>query len=814
MITERNYRKLHNLSVGYVGGKVSLEIIQKAVEIYGGDGLQDDVEYNAVLAKSFHDFQNNLPQEADIVKAILPGQTKVVDGVMYIWSPTKNGSKTDYQWHVVKKTSSKKGGILNRDIEDDDIDKIQSDVNSMFPKDLSVLKTLQRLGGSTGAVLVEDPAGNKFVMKKGSNTNNGHVKSEYLTNQLYDILGIKTPDYEMYEENGETVLLSKFIPLTKAPTSSDYGKMAQHFVADALLANWDVYMNDNCLIDAGGRVIRVNNGGALNYRAQGSTKPFDDNVVLSFNGMVSHNQAVYNTLSKNDIIKQIAEIKSKKSDIVDFLKESGQDSLAATIGKRIDNLSAIIKNVDLVEYLQGIKPKQRKLKSKNDMYRELTDKELTDLWDKAKNWGGNDSYGKIFGTGKHGWEMLNAICELRGFNARPTVISDDDYWKEVDNNKDNQIFRGISQDSRNKLSFADMAESLMFEDDCFWGTIGVYGEGLYAANGDKFGDKSGYQNSHQFREARSYARQNGSGFVVKGFIEKDAKIAKYNDLVNEIAKLRNSIIAKSGDVDDATKDKIKNLEAEGKKLAKELMQLKDEVNNFRKNKEKSVYDAMNYDPSSIQEMYAIDDSTDWDYVNAFGEREIPSFKDYVEGNMVKWVKAQGGDAKIGKGHVVFSLPDADTTLTVSKLQYDGPHSIKRKNAFTPGHNYAVNMFHDWMAKEKIERVSKAVDEEIEKSDDEFNNLVKSVNSKENEVKQKEYELNNIKSSITSGKNAKIDSDASLLNFIANRGAGEVVGLYAAIKGIDVIEAKAGSDLNYKVVLNRSKLVLSSKVDMV
>ena len=115
-------------------------------------------------------------------------------------------------------------------------------------------------------------------MKKGTNTSSDHVRTEYLTNQLYDLLGLRVPDFELYEDNGEAVMLSKYIPMTKVPSAKNYDDMAKGFVIDALLANWDIYQNDNCLIDSAGRIIRVDNGGALNYRAQGSKKTFGDKV--------------------------------------------------------------------------------------------------------------------------------------------------------------------------------------------------------------------------------------------------------------------------------------------------------------------------------------------------------------------------------------------------------------------------------------------------------------------------------------------------------------------------------------------------------
>ena len=66
----------------------------------------------------------------------------------------------------------------------------------------------------------------------------------------------------MYDEGqNEKVLLSTYERGLKIPTTADYKKMADGFILDVLLANWDVYRNDNCLVDAAGNIHRIDNGG-------------------------------------------------------------------------------------------------------------------------------------------------------------------------------------------------------------------------------------------------------------------------------------------------------------------------------------------------------------------------------------------------------------------------------------------------------------------------------------------------------------------------------------------------------------------------
>ena len=148
----------------------------------------------------------------------------------------------------------------------------------------------------------------------------------------------------------------------------------------------------------------------------------------TFNSIVSFNPSVYATLSEADVLKQIAEVRSKKNDIVNFLKESGQDALAKTIGERIDNLKKIEDQFTFSKSLLNIPIKARKLKSDDEMNREIDDQELKDLWDNAQ---GKDASGKLFHIGNLGWSMVSDIAKLRGFDARPEVVTEDEYWKRI-----------------------------------------------------------------------------------------------------------------------------------------------------------------------------------------------------------------------------------------------------------------------------------------------------------------------------------------------------------------------------------------------
>ena len=153
-----------------------------------------------------------------------------------------------------------------------------------FPADPMALQPVRRLGGSTGAELVLDPAtGELFVRKMGASPE--HIRSENHADELYRSFGVLVPDSKLYERSGATpVKLSRYlddaVPIAtlKATNPKLYAKaierMKKDYAVDAVLGNWDVMGmdGDNVLVTPDGTPYRVDNGGSLEYRAMGTRK--------------------------------------------------------------------------------------------------------------------------------------------------------------------------------------------------------------------------------------------------------------------------------------------------------------------------------------------------------------------------------------------------------------------------------------------------------------------------------------------------------------------------------------------------------------
>jgi hypothetical protein len=158
-----------------------------------------------------------------------------------------------------------------------------------FPDDPENLKIVKPLGGSTGAELVEDEHGQRFVRKRGGEAGGEaaeHIRSEAAADEAYSALGVAVPRCRLYERAGTApVKLSKYIPDATSlgeylRTASDedrrrvVAEIGKDFDIDALFGNRDVVgmAQDNILVDANGKPWRIDNGSAFGWRAQGARK--------------------------------------------------------------------------------------------------------------------------------------------------------------------------------------------------------------------------------------------------------------------------------------------------------------------------------------------------------------------------------------------------------------------------------------------------------------------------------------------------------------------------------------------------------------
>lgn len=216
---------------------------------------------------------------------------------------------------------------------------------------LDRVQVVRSLGGSTGAELVEDPqTGARYVRKRGANAD--HLRSEVQADQVYRALGVPVPEPMLFETDKGPVKLAPFIEgqtlgeylkgATKAQRAALTAQVQSHFVADALLANWDVagLSLDNLLVDARGVIWRIGNGGSLRFRAQGGAKAFGPNVeeLTTLRDPKKNPQTakLFATLTEEDIHAQIRTVLGQRDALLSAAPPDLRDALAA----RMDDLES------------------------------------------------------------------------------------------------------------------------------------------------------------------------------------------------------------------------------------------------------------------------------------------------------------------------------------------------------------------------------------------------------------------------------------------------------------------------------------------
>ncbi|MBQ4196106.1 MAG: hypothetical protein II622_08340, partial [Thermoguttaceae bacterium] len=167
---------------------------------------------------------------------------------------------------------------------------------SKFPEDLTLAYEFKLTPeGSTGAryykfydkTTGEDQT---FVFKQGNFED--HIVNECYADRFYDASGIPVPDFRLYETDRGPAKLAEFhegilIREAWAILPTGLREVAREqlwfgFPCDVLLGNWDVCGSGygaNVLFEDTVLPLRIDNGGAMRYRAQGALK----NVLSPFN---------------------------------------------------------------------------------------------------------------------------------------------------------------------------------------------------------------------------------------------------------------------------------------------------------------------------------------------------------------------------------------------------------------------------------------------------------------------------------------------------------------------------------------------------
>lgn len=184
------------------------------------------------------------------------------------------------------------------------------------------------------------------------------VRNEFLAAKFYQMLGVSVPTLKLVEKDGKLGIASKWVDGMKMGNAEELAAaQGAHdaFAIDAWLANWDVVGlgNDNLMIGADGKAVRVDVGGSLVYRAQGEKKgdAFGDDVAelktLIDPKMNPKSAAVFSGVNKDSMAWGLSQLnKLKPSQIEELVEKIGpgsEEDKAALSKKLIARRASILK---------------------------------------------------------------------------------------------------------------------------------------------------------------------------------------------------------------------------------------------------------------------------------------------------------------------------------------------------------------------------------------------------------------------------------------------------------------------------------------
>ena len=736
---------------------------------------------NLLILKSLGQAINNKPitDYDDLIKAIAPYTIKQISNKTLIWVPLASG-KWDWRKYDPKKHSqySGVGTKTNISMEDGDIIDTTSTGSTLtavdFPDSLDDLEIVKSLGGSTGADLMKDKkTGKLFVAKKGAD--NAHIKEEYMTNKIYELLGTPVPSVRFYEGlNGQrSTMLSVYLEDTKSSNLNDpiqKAELKQNFVADCLLANWDVYQNDNTLFDnKANLIVRIDNGGGLRKRAKGSDKgsSYSDNIMDDISSMKSHNSSVVGDITAAEIKSQMIDILAKKDEVLDFLEEIGETDLKNKLEKRFNSIDDRLNQV--ARKATDIKDLFVNLKCNYD---DLTDQQMTDVFDKLKTLSGG--IGAIDANAS-GWQFLSEVGKIRKFDAKPEILSEDDFNKMMADPDTTLAHRGVPTEQY----YSQFVNS----DNCWYGSVGIYGAGIYSAiNTDKLTPPPPGNVSAAYKEA-----SNGYGQYVKDIlVTKDYKTIS----VDEVDKMMQ---------EEFFGDAYHKIKKEVTDNVQKIVDLEQAIKDRRKSIVDEVKDDLGFNQDTLNTL------SDPNFGNV-DDNDISSFDQsyaLMSDRMKAMVDSVGGKYTEDKdGNVKLYLPNNQSfnlNKETTKI------SVKQKSPFLPKYNFQYRRFQDFMISDHFEKINDETKARL-KFDKKIKSYFGDIDMYKVMNTKLEADAEHVK---TNGSGNQHPLIKELLKFSNNHVSAR--GFYAMLKGYDgMIEKRGNAGNPYLIMLNRSKVIVKQK----
>lgn len=254
--------------------------------------------------------------------------------------------------------------------------------SSDFKYDHASSTKVADLGGSGKNFLFKDKDGDLFTVKlpRDRDTGLAQLEEETTADNIYRALGYEAPNSKIETSGATKIKVAKYIEGVKeyGSLSTEAKKKAKEeiqkgFVLDCLLSNWDViganYDNILCTSD-GSKVMRVDNGGSLRYRARGAAKGalFSDSVIeidsLRDSSINPYSANIFSGISDEEIASQVRKIQKDWSKIESSVKD--KTLLAKLTARRIDLEDRFLDEKKLKAKEEALKAEAEKAKAEAD----------------------------------------------------------------------------------------------------------------------------------------------------------------------------------------------------------------------------------------------------------------------------------------------------------------------------------------------------------------------------------------------------------------------------------------------------------------
>jgi 8-oxo-dGTP pyrophosphatase MutT (NUDIX family) len=422
----------------------------------------------------------------------------------------------------------------------------------------SDLSLLASLGGSSEVKLMTDSDGMKYAVKKARDRaeGKGQLKDEFIADSIYAAMGFSAPISKLTDDEQHKIAYylegyRELGALSGDEFKEAKAKLKEGFVLDCLLANWDVIGagEDNILV-RGDSVVRVDNGGALRYRARGGdktslfTKEVSELVTLRDSSRNPSTAEIFGDITDEEIRNQVKTIVSQKTHIINTAnKTSGGDSwLANRLSERIDWLAENYGEETTPKKTAEKKEPEKKLRP--DMPSLVTQDYFDNGWDELELEGNP-------GIKEH---IKNHIVEIENSHksryedyARKHGLTVEEYKKQAQQVIEQAVSRSnffITVHSQPSSGDKSILEKIFtkngrfksqFETDSSMGSHNP--EARSRTEHEYFGFKNEVRHDRDKRPVYGYWSPNGNGVInSKGTIPPPNRVSQYGDVNVEIKR--------------------------------------------------------------------------------------------------------------------------------------------------------------------------------------------------------------------------------------------------------------------------------------